>query len=361
MDCCPLVFEPRHISKVWGGRRLEAVLGRRLPEGQAIGESWECADLPTFSSVVARGPMQGWTLRELVAAWGGDLLGGAALVAGRFPLLIKFLDAAANLSIQVHPGKGTAGGTEGASRLKNEAWYIVQADPGAGLYRGLAPGVTVESLRQLLEDKPGEVVARLMRYSAQAGDTFYLPGGTPHALGAGLVVAEVQTPSDVTYRLYDWGRTRPAQDAGLHIAEALACIKPNPDFSASEPNTKVPGPFASSLRRVACDRFIIDECQHPGGAAVAFASGRLKCWILLAGEGEIGWAAVGRDHFTAGEVILWPAAVRAPRLCPTCDCRWLEVSVPLGDGTPAIGVAETLTHHCGSLEADQPRRPPSVQ
>ncbi len=328
MTCCPVVFEPRYVPKIWGGRRLETWAGRRLPPGQAIGESWECADLPGFSSIVSRGPMRGRTLQDLMAYWGADLLGDAAPVENRFPLLIKFLDAAADLSIQVHPGEGACGGGGLPSAVKHEAWYVLHAEPGSNIYRGLAPGVTVDSLRATWTADPVRIVGCLQRVPAGVGDTFYLPGGTPHALGAGLLVAEVQTPSDVTYRLYDWGRTRPAHDAGLHLEEALACIRIDLDFATAEPNTPLPGPLASTVRRVACPCFVIDECWHPGGEKVEFSAGRMKCWIFVAGRCEIGWGTGGRESFAAGEVVLWPAAVLRPWIRPDPECRWLEITVP---------------------------------
>jgi len=328
MDCCPVVFEPRYVSKIWGGRRLETWAGRRLPPGQNIGESWECADLPGFSSAVSRGPMRGRTLQDLLACWGADLLGDAAPVDQRFPLLIKFLDAAADLSIQVHPGEGTSGHGGHPSAVKHEAWYVLQAEPAASIYRGLASGVTVDSLRGAWAADPARVVGCLQRIPAGVGDTFYLPGGTPHALGAGLLVAEVQTPSDVTYRLYDWGRTRPAHDAGLHRDEALACIRPNPDFAAAELNTPLPGPFAATVRRIACPCFTLDECRHPEGETVAFSPGRMRCWVFISGHCEIGWGAGNSQPCAVGEVVLWPAAVLRPWIRPHRACRWLEISVP---------------------------------
>src|SRR5262245_9777494 len=137
MSVCPLVFEPLYRPKVWGGRRLAELLDKRLPPGEPIGETLECADLESFQSVVARGPAKGRTLHDLMIEGVKDLLGRTQHVDGRFPLLIKFLDATQNLSIQVHPDPETARRLGGNCRVKHEAWHILHAEPGVVIYRGL--------------------------------------------------------------------------------------------------------------------------------------------------------------------------------------------------------------------------------
>ncbi|HVP10356.1 MAG TPA: type I phosphomannose isomerase catalytic subunit, partial [Phycisphaerae bacterium] len=260
MEPCPLIFEPIYKPKIWGGRRLAALLDKHLPPGELIGESWECADLEAGQSVVARGPAKGRTLHQLIEEWGPMLMGHVLLIDDRFPLLIKFLDAQQVLSIQVHPDAERARQLGGAVRAKDEAWYVLEAAPGAVIYRGLRPGVTVESLAAALAE-PDSLVDRVQTIPVKAGDSYYLPAGATHALGAGVVVAEIQTPSDVTYRLYDWGRTRPAGDAGMHVEEALACIRTDLDLGPFERRSHVTSVFNTVTRLITCPSFIIEKVR----------------------------------------------------------------------------------------------------
>lgn len=221
----PLVLEPILMEKVWGGRRLEGY-GKKLPPGKLIGESWEVADLPATSpsgagggavrSVIANGPLAGRTLHDALALWGEDLLGQRAPGEG-CPLLVKFLDARENLSVQVHPSPAYAAAHPGA-HIKTECWYVLQSEPGSLIYKGTRPGITRERLARDVEQ--GRVVESLIAVPAIAGECHTLPSGTCHALGAGVLIAEVQTPSDTTFRLYDWDRSGRA----LHIREALECV-----------------------------------------------------------------------------------------------------------------------------------------
>ena len=225
----PLQFEPIYKPKVWGGRALES-LGRALPgdTSNRIGESWELADLSKSSasgggggqerSVIANGPLAGKTLHDVIQRYGDRLLGRLRLNDdGGFPLLVKFLDAQQNLSVQVHPSVDYAQEHPDA-HLKSEAWYIIDAQPGAVIYKGIRDGVTAEQFRQAID--AGQVEELMIPVPVKTGDCHYLPSGTCHALGAGILVAEVQTPSDTTFRVYDWGRT----DRELHLEQAMQCI-----------------------------------------------------------------------------------------------------------------------------------------
>jgi mannose-6-phosphate isomerase len=329
MQLCPLVFEPIFKPKVWGGRNLATLLGKHLPPGADIGESWECADLEGVQSVVARGPAKGRTLHGLIEECGPALYGRTALVEGRFPLLIKFLDAARPLSIQVHPDPQTARSLGADVRSKHEAWYVIHAEAGAVIYRGLRRGVTVETLRRTLSDQPQAVVDCLQSIPVKAGDAYYLPGGTLHALGAGVVVAEVQTPSDVTYRLFDWGRTRPAADAGLHVEQALAYIRAGVDFGPFEKRSHVTGVFCTVTRLITCPSFIVEKVRFVEEYEMDVPYAEPVCWIVLAGRGEIRFADNQLETFSAGEVVLLPAGLEHPKVKALTDCQWLEVSVPV--------------------------------
>lgn len=235
----PLLFQPILVPKVWGGCRLES-LGKNLPAGKPIGESWELADLPGDgpSSVVASGPHAGRSLRELLDTNEHDILGDVPLNAqGRFPLLIKFLDACDNLSVQVHPDQAWAETHPGAY-LKSEAWVVMNAQPGSRIWAGVSAETTEVSMRQALHDD--RVTDCLQWRDAVVGSCHTLPSGTCHALGKGVLVAEVQTTSDTTFRLWDWGRT----DRTMHVDEALACI----DFTTPPPAEVPPTPIASGLQ-----------------------------------------------------------------------------------------------------------------
>src|SRR5215217_528612 len=211
----PMVFHPIFKERVWGGRTLEALYGKRLPPDVPIGESWEIADRPGAESVVANGPLARRTLRWLMRQHRADLLGDAAPSAGdRFPLLCKILDARDKLSLQVHPPARA----QELGEPKTEMWYIAAADPGAELYVGLKRGVTREAFEHGIRD--GRVADCFHRIEVHAGDAMFLPSGRVHAIGAGLVIFEIQQNSDKTFRVYDWDR--PGLDGrprDLHVRE----------------------------------------------------------------------------------------------------------------------------------------------
>ncbi len=234
----PLQFHPILVPKVWGGRRLET-LGKALPEGEAVGESWEVADLPGDgpTSVIASGPLEGRTLRSLVERHQDELMGNASLSGeDRFPLLIKYLDACDNLSVQVHPDEAWAA-THSDAFLKSEAWVVMDALPGSRIWAGVKPGTTAASMQNLLDAE--RLTECLQWREAHVGSCHTLPSGTCHALGTGVLVAEVQTTSDTTFRLWDWGRT----GRTMHVAESLACI----DFETPPPDEVQPAAVTQGL------------------------------------------------------------------------------------------------------------------
>src|SRR5512138_666986 len=224
----PLTFNPIFKDRVWGGRRLEQLYRKSLPPGVPIGESWEISDRPGDVSVIANGPLAGKDLHWVVENHPRELLGNRSLHAGRFPLLIKILDAQDKLSLQVHPPASKAAALGGEP--KTEMWYIADAEPGAELYVGLRRGSTRAEFEAKL--KTGTVAECFHRLEVKAGDTMFLPSGRVHAIGSGLVIFEIQQNSDTTYRVFDWNRVgldgKPRQ---LHVAESLASI----DFQDFEP------------------------------------------------------------------------------------------------------------------------------
>ena len=212
----PLKLQPSLHVKVWGGRRLAVEMDKRLPTQAPYGEAWEMHD----TSIAANGALQGRTLRELLLAYGPALIGGASDPADGFPLLVKMIDAAAWLSIQVHPNDRQARELEGEPRGKTEAWVVLSADEGARLVIGLRPGTSREEMAAAI--RSSQLENHLVYADVKAGDVLYIPANTVHALGPGLLIYEIQQSSDITYRLYDWGRVgldgRPRQ---LHIDKGL--------------------------------------------------------------------------------------------------------------------------------------------
>lgn len=355
---CPLIFEPIFKPKVWGGRNLARLLGKQLPTDEPYGESWECADLEQGQSIVARGPAKGKALHELAEAWGPRLLGRAKLSDGRFPLLIKFLDAAANLSVQVHPDPETARRLGGDVRVKHEAWHIIEAREGACIYRGLVAGTTVQTLTEAMARNPEAILEHLQRIPVKVGHTYFLPSGTLHTLGAGVVVAEIQTPSDITYRLYDWGRVRPKSDAGLHVEQGLACIRTDIDFAQYEARSHVGSPFTTVTRLVTCPSFIIEMVRFVEGMEQEIPYAELVCWIVLDGRGEVLYEKNKREPFAKGDVVILPAELKEPRLRTETDCLWLEVTIPAESDLAAHPRPDRA-----SLQADEPQpgRPISIR
>jgi mannose-6-phosphate isomerase len=282
-----------------------------VPSKQPVGESWELADLPDAipggRSIIANGPLAGQTLRQAISDHHDLIMGHANLSPeGGFPLLIKFLDARENLSVQVHPhDEYVAANPE--CHLKSEAWIVLKAEPGSTIFSGLRPGVTREEFKRHIES--GEVIGDLRAIPAQVGQCHDLPSGTCHALGAGIVVAEIQTPSDTTFRVYDWGRTGAGRP--LHIAQAMQCIqfgKPAPEPTMGQRPMEVDGVRTAHL--LATNYFElerIDALRDVSSNVVT--SGLPEVWMMLAGKGRI--ETPGRDdlELSAGTTTLMPAAL----------------------------------------------------
>jgi mannose-6-phosphate isomerase len=333
----PLKFKPRFVEKMWGGRKLETVLNKPLPAGKSIGESWEIFDFPPgvvdssgawVSAVVANGPLAGKTLHELVAQFGKDVHGDIPLVGshGQFPILIKFLDAREDLSVQVHPDEEYAKEHPGA-HLKTEAWYVMQHDEGARLLKGLAG--TVDRDQFAIAIAQGTVESHIATIPAKVGDCHYLPSGTIHALGAGMLVAEVQTPSDTTFRVFDFNRVDPStgNQRLLHVSQALQCI----DFSGKEEKPQqrshVAGMHTTVTRLVHSPYFTIEKVRFSQGVDEPVPYDEPVVWIMLDGECTV---SVDDPKETTvckkGDSILLPAAMGNPRLKTITDCTWLEVT-----------------------------------
>jgi mannose-6-phosphate isomerase len=331
----PVRFEPIYKEKVWGGRRLEK-LGRQLPGGAQgkIGESWELTDLQASSvsgggggqerSVIANGPWAGRTLHDVIHEYGPRLMGRLRPTpTGDFPLLVKFVDAFENLSLQVHPSEEYAR-THPDAHLKSEAWYIVHADPGAVIYKGVKPGVTPEPFREAL--RIGGVEDLLIRVPVKPGECHSLPSGTCHAMGAGVLVAEVQTPSDTTFRVYDWGRVgRP-----MHIDQAMQCIEWGPpDVRRYEQRSHIAGFFTTVTRLVTCEHFRIDKVRMTQGYEQEIPYDQPAVWVVLEGKGKMTPRPDAPPiPFEKGQTWLLPSGMDEARIALDENTAWLEVTFP---------------------------------
>lgn len=340
MELYPLKFKPRYVPKMWGGRKIETVLGKALPAGELIGESWELFDFPPgavegtsgwVSAAVANGPLAGRTLHELVGEFGPALLGDVPLSqpGGQFPILIKFLDACQDLSVQVHPDKKYAQTNAGAF-LKSEAWYVVQADAGAKLYKGLTSGVTREAFAAAIES--GTVESMIRTVPVKPGHCYYLPSGTIHALGAGLLVAEVQTPSDTTFRVFDFNRVDPSTGKArkLHVAQALQCIDFSGADSGEQARSHVAGFSTTVTSLVKTEYFHLEKIRVAEGAVRPVPYEQPVVWIVLEGSGQVSTKSANKPtKFTRGDTMLLPAKMTEPTLSTHTDCVWLEVTFPI--------------------------------
>lgn len=319
----PLTFHPLVKERIWGGRRLSTLYGKPLPPDVRIGESWEISDRPGDESIVAHGPLQGRSLRWLMEHHGADILGDAAPAAGgRFPLLCKILDARDRLSLQVHPPASKAGALGGEP--KTEMWYIAEADPDAELFVGLRRGVTREEFQQKVTS--GEVAGCFHRIPVRAGDTMFLPSGRVHAIGAGLVIFEIQQNSDTTYRVFDWNRVdRDGRARELHVEQSLASI----DFGDFEPSLvdtpwKALSDTISSRVLVHHTLFGVDLLKTSRAAQHTVEGGRLRVIAIVGGGAHVsaGGVTIGLHP---GQFVILPAVLGRTELVLSEGARWLMV------------------------------------
>jgi len=319
----PLTFQPIFKERVWGGRNLERLYRKPLPPGVPIGESWEITDRPAAASVVENGPLAGKDLRWLMEHYPKELLGPARAQNGRFPLLIKLLDAQEKLSLQVHPPASVAARFGGEP--KTEMWYIADARPGAEIYAGLRRDVTRSGFERKIND--GTVADCFHRLPVKAGDVMFLPSGRVHAIGAGLVIFEIQQNSDTTFRVFDWNR--PGLDGHpreLHLEQSLQCI----DFNDFEPSLAKIGvrsdeAGAIELRTLAIDPlFSVTSIKVLRDELFALRGGSVEIIGVL--EGRLN--AVHRDGETQlapGQFCLKPAGVERLTLRFQTPIHFLQI------------------------------------
>jgi mannose-6-phosphate isomerase len=317
----PLTFQPIFKERVWGGREIERLYGRKLPAGAPIGESWEISDRPGDASVIANGPLAGKDLRWLMENHAPELLGQAKSATGnRFPLLCKILDAREKLSLQVHPPASKA--AELGGEPKTEAWFIADAAPGAELYVGLKRGVTRTAFEQKIRD--GSVAECFHRLPVKAGDAMFLPSGRVHAIGAGLVIFEIQLNSDTTYRVFDWNRAGlDGKPRELHVAESLASIDFN-DFEPGLIQSRFAGDAVKTRLLVDDPLFNIEAWDLTSGAKMDLKPRKLQIIAVVRGQLEVKGDS-GCVKLTAGRFCLVPATLERTEIVSKADSGLLRV------------------------------------
>lgn len=297
MNPYPLKLKPIFKERIWGGQRLRTLFGKDLPAGKPIGESWELADLPEDKSVIANGPLAGQTVDRAIHLFGRALETGRP---GPFPLLIKLLDAREVLSVQVHPDEPTCR-RMGTGQPKTECWYILDAPSDGIIYKGLKPGTTREQFARAVAE--GTCAEYLVAVPVKPGQCHFLPSGTPHAIGAGLVIAEIQQPSDTTYRVFDWNRLDPStgKPRALHIQQALESIH----FGVSADEL----PVTTVGRLVDAPEFKLDKGHQMPKGELLLESPAPKAVLFLTGAGLIQGPHFDPIAFQKGDTILIPAGV----------------------------------------------------
>jgi mannose-6-phosphate isomerase len=302
----PLVFTPYLRPQIWGGRALAERFGKPLATAEPYGESWEISGHPHHISVVSEGPHAGETLADLCEKYPHEIFGRTIPGDGKFPLLIKLLDCHELLSVQVHPNDEQAEQILGNEKGKTEAWVVIDSLESGEIYAGLKPGMNRSQFEQHMADKTtGQA---LHRFRPHAGDCVFIPAGTIHTMGGGVLIAEVQQTSDATFRIFDWNRLdKNGASRALHLQESLMAI----DFSKGPVAPVEPRPLADGGQRlIECPYFTIDRYSSP--KSVAVPTGELSIWMLLGGSAElVGDDGEYRRLFTAGQSVLVPAAAKS--------------------------------------------------
>ena len=309
--CAPLLLSPAFKDYLWGGERLKEDYGKKT-DMTPLAESWELSCHPAGPSVIENGPWAGKTLAAYLSANPQHLRAGAETGA-EFPLLIKLIDAAQSLSVQVHPDDEYARTRENGQLGKTEMWYVVDAKPGAGIYYGFKRPTTIEEMEKAICENT--LTDLLSWVEAKPGDVFFIPAGTVHAIGAGLLIAEVQQSSNLTYRVYDYGRVgADGKPRELHIAKALDVAKrerPQTPVGPTEPARDVPGGRVQPL--VACDRFTVSELAVDGLMEENVTPESFVALLCLSGEGAL--LCGGESYALAkGQSVFLPAGMGACKL-----------------------------------------------
>jgi len=331
----PLRFHPLFRRYLWGGRRLGSFLHKPIGDETDYAESWEVVDHGADQSIVMAGPQAGATLADLLGTDSVELLGkhlaqtprvslsGTCAMRPQFPLLMKFLDAHQNLSVQVHPNDDQAERRMPPDLGKTEAWVVLHCEPRARIYAGLQRGLDRTAFER--EVHRGATKPCLHQFEPAVGDCIFIPAGTVHALGAGLVVAEIQQSSDTTFRIFDWNRVGPdGQPRALHLAESLEVI----DFAAGpiDPCTPRPTRNPQCERLVNCSKFVLDRWRLGASVTIGGDDG-FHLIVVVGGEVQVEGDPSG-EPLRFGQTMLLPASTGPTRVTATKPSIVLEMSLP---------------------------------
>jgi len=320
----PIKFETVLKEKVWGGNALASRYNKKTSKTANIGESWEISAVAGEQSVISNGFLAGNNLEEIIEVYMGDITGDAIYekFGNEFPLLIKFIEAREDLSIQVHPGNELARERHKAYG-KTEMWYILDCEKGSKIYTGFREGVTKESYQAAIND--GTMADLLNIEHPEPGDTFFIPAGRVHAIGAGTVLAEVQQTSDITYRIFDWNRKSTGKEKReLHTDLALDAI----DFNAKGKSKlrKIPG-LNESENLVSCEFFNTNLIRFNKPLTKEYYSiDSFVVYICTEGSFTIRWEGE-TETVEKGETVLLPAMIKEVVLEPIEEAQLLEVYI----------------------------------
>lgn len=319
----PLRFRPFYQNYIWGGDRIVHKYGRPLPPG-IYAESWEICDRPEGMSVVETGALAGRTLKELVEQDAEALL-GRPVPDARFPLLIKLIDARERLSVQVHPDETAAARWGGEP--KTEAWYILECVPGASLYVGWRPGTDRAEVEEAI--RTGRIEDLLNLVPGRPGDALFIPAGRVHALGAGILLLEVQQNSNTTYRLYDWGRVghdgRPRE---THVAQALRAIRWQETSSPVCTAMPIPGPAGwQGVQFVSCSYFRLERWKITCPACEPVEPSPRARILFVEGGALTLTGGFGSLTVSAGVSLLCPAVLSEVTVAPEPFATFLRIVV----------------------------------
>ncbi|HZL76990.1 MAG TPA: type I phosphomannose isomerase catalytic subunit [Bacteroidales bacterium] len=320
----PLKFEPLLKEKVWGGTSLVSHYHKRADPSAKYGESWEISSVSGNISVVSNGFLAGNNLEELIEVYMGDITGDSVYekFGNEFPLLIKLIESCENLSIQVHPGNALARERHNAFG-KTEMWYILESKNGSKIYSGFKEPVNKNTYIDSLNN--GELVKLLNVENPSPGDVFFTPAGRVHAIGAGIILVEVQQTSDITYRIYDWDRKDyKDQPRELHTDLALDAI----DFNAAG-KTKVPGnPVQNKTRNlINCEFFTTNIISFNELIEKDYnLIDSFVIYICIEGEFMIRWDG-SSESVIKGETVLLPAMIKDVVLEPVTDTKVIEILI----------------------------------
>jgi mannose-6-phosphate isomerase len=331
----PARLQPIFVPRIWGAKSLAPLFPNEAPQEKTpIGEVWLTENKCSF----ADGPYAGRTLAEawrtMPPEWAGTSQAAAGAPTTPFPLLAKFLFPGDKLSVQVHPPDDYARKHEAASGGvgKTEMWYALDAQRGSEVFVGLKPGVTRQVFRRAIDE--GTVENCLMKLHIAAGDAVYVPAGTAHTIGPGLVLCEIQQSSDVTYRVFDYGRRQSdGTFRALHVNQAMDVVNFDKQRGGKIRSAKTAAESSEFIPLVACPYFAVEKWEFTKQLSLTSEPAHFELWIVLSGKGRISWAAApginpGRAEYSAGEAWFVPASLGKWQIEPAAKTEMLRAFVP---------------------------------